>query len=70
MEITSGKMAKSLHSFCFGQILFKLAHMFKVHHEKSFAVVFLGCLLITYLITLSLEKDYCFGKRLKKVLNL
>ena len=56
MEITSGKMAKGLHSFCFGQILFKLAHMFPAHHEKSFAVVFLRCLLITYLITLSLEK--------------
>ena len=40
MEITSGKMAKSLDSFCLGQILFKLAHIFKVHHEKSFAVVF------------------------------
>ena len=70
MEITSGKMAKSLHSFCFGQILFKLAHMFKVQHEKSFAVVFLRCLLITYLTTLSLEKNYRFGKRLEKVLNL
>ena len=56
MEIKSGKKAKSLDSFCFGQILIKLAHMFKAHHKKSFAVVFLRCLLITYLITLSLEK--------------
>ena len=65
------KMARSLDSFCFGQILFKLAHMFPAHHEKSFAVVFLRCLLITYLITLSLEKkNYCFGERLEKVLNL
>ena len=35
------KIARSLDSFCFGQILFKLAHMFPAHHEKSFAVVFL-----------------------------
>ena len=68
MEIKSGKKAKSLDSFCFGQILIKLAHMFKAHHEKSFAVVFLRCLLITYLITLSLEKKLLSWKKSGKSL--
>ena len=63
------KMARSLDSFCFGQILFKLAHMFPAHHEKSFAVVFLRCLLITYLITLSLEKKLLFWRKTGKSLE-
>ena len=63
------KMARSLDSFCFGQILFKLAHMFPAHHEKSFAVVFLRCLLITYLITLSLEKKLLLWKKTGKSLE-
>ena len=43
-------MSKSFF-FNFCQILFNLTRMFATHHEKSFVP-----LLITYLITLSLEK--------------
>ena len=40
--------------FCFGQILFDFIRTFAVHHEKKLC----SCVvLITYLITLSLEKE-------------
>ena len=43
--------------FCFGQIVFNFACTFAANHEKSFDPAFLKSLLITYLITLSLEKE-------------
>ena len=39
--------------------------MFAAHYEKSLDPAFLRSLSITYLITVSLEKNYC----LEKVLN-
>ena len=39
------------------QILFNLALTFAVHLEKTFFLHFLRSVLITYLITLSLEKE-------------
>ena len=81
MEIKSGKMVKSLEFFFkattsnnffrFGQILFNLAGLFAAHHEKSFVPAFLiRSLLITYLITSSLENEIIvFEKSLEKVLN-
>ena len=61
--------------FHFGQILFNLARTFAARHEKSFVPPFLKvCMLrsplITYLITLSLEKKIVvLEKSLGKVLN-
>ena len=44
--------------FRFGQILFNLARMFAAQHEKKLcSLLLLRSLLITYLITLSLEKE-------------
>ena len=43
--------------FRFGQILFNLVHTFSLHREKSLFLRFLRSVLITYLITLSLEKE-------------
>ena len=43
--------------FCFVQILFNLTLMFAVHLEKTLFLRFLRSVLITYLITLSLEKE-------------
>lgn len=45
---------------------------FAAHRGKSCPSVFLRILLITYLITISLEKEiyYCFGKSPEKALNL
>ena len=77
MEITSGKMVKSLEFFfesyneCFtlnfffrfGQILIDLARMFE---KKALFPRFLRSLLITNLITVSVEKENIV---LKKVLN-
>ena len=53
----------------FGGILFNLTRTFATHHEKSFVLVFLKSLLIAYLITLSLEKKLCFGKKTGKSLE-
>ena len=49
-------MVKSV-LFRFGQILSSLSVMFAAHHEKIFVPAFLGSLMITYLITSSLEKE-------------
>ena len=61
------------HFFCFDQILLNLAHTstFAAHHEKSFVPAFLSSLLITYLITLSLEKEIlnCLEKKSGKSLK-
>ena len=78
MEIKFG-MVKSLEFFflqsysmcfvseifvCFGLTLFNLALTFAAHLEKTLFLLFLRSLLITSLITLSLEKDNnCFGKK-------
>ena len=43
--------------FCFIQILFNLTLTFAVHLEKTLFLRFLRSALITYLITLSLEKE-------------
>ena len=43
--------------FCFIQILFNLTLMFAVHLEKTLFLHFLRSVLMTYLITLSLEKE-------------
>ena len=59
--------------FRVGQISFNLTCTFGVHHGKSFVptLFFLLSLLITYFITLILEKrKNCFGKSLEKILNL
>ena len=54
----------------FGGILFNLTRTFATHHEKSFVPVFFcRSLLITSLITLSLEKILCFGKKTGKSLE-
>ena len=42
--------------FSFGQILFNLTCTFAAHHDQSFVLCFLRYPMITYLITLSLEK--------------
>ena len=55
--------------FNFCQILFNLAHMFAVHHEKSNVSLFLRSLLITYLITSSLEKEIIVGEKIWKSLE-
>ena len=67
--IKFGKMVKSLFSklqrilskwnlFCFGQIVFNFARTFAAHHKKKLcSCVFFKSLLLTYLITLSLEKE-------------
>ena len=61
------------HFFCFDQILLNLAHTstFATHHEKSFVPAFLRSLVITYLITLSLEKEIisCLEKKSGKSLK-
>ena len=61
------------HFFCFDQILLNLAHTstFAAHHEKSFVPAFLRSLVITYLITLSLEKEIisCLEKKSGKSLK-
>ena len=76
----SGKMAKivkfffqscnkcfiSDYIFRFGQIVFALARTFAVHPEKSVVSTFLRSVLTTYLITSSLEKNYCFRKKIWK----
>ena len=43
--------------FRFGQIVFTLARTFAVHREKGVVSSFLRSVLITYLITSSLEKE-------------
>ena len=44
--------------------------MFAAHHEKIFVPAFLGSLMITYLITSSLEKEIIvFGRSLEKVVD-
>ena len=43
--------------FCFIQTLFNLTLTFAVHLEKTLFLRFLRSALITYLITLSLEKE-------------
>ena len=54
-------MSKTL-LFC--SVLFNLTRTFATHHERSFVPVFLRSLLITYLITLCLEKEvFVFGKK-------
>ena len=64
-------MARSLDSFCFGQILFKLAHMFPAHHEKKLCCCVFKVSVDHLFDNLeSGKKNYCFGKRLEKVLNL
>ena len=82
MEIKSAKMVKSLFFFfkgttsalevkffSFGQILFHLNRMFAAHHERlavALILPFLRSLSITYLITLSLDKEIIvFGKSLE-----
>ena len=80
VERMSGKMAKivkfffqscnkcfiSDYIFRFGQIVFALARTFAVHPEKSVVSTFLRSVLTTYLITSSLEKHYCFRKKIWK----
>ena len=56
--------------FLFALFLFNLARTFVAHQEKSFVpVVFFKGLLITYLITLSLEKKLLFWKKSGKSLE-
>ena len=56
--------------FGFGQILFNLVHILMAHHEKELCSCILKSILITYLITLSLEKEILvLEKSLKKILS-
>ena len=56
--------------FRFGKIVFTLARTFAVHREKSVVSGFLRSVLITYLMTSSLEKEIIvLGKSVEKVLN-
>ena len=56
--------------FRFCQILFNLACMLTVHHEKCFVPALLKSLLITFLIILSLEKEIIvLEKGLEEVFN-
>ena len=56
--------------FRFGQILFNLVHILMAHHEKMLCSCILKSILITYLITLSLEKEIVvLEKSLEKILS-
>ena len=77
----SGKMVKCFFQsynkcfisdsiFRFGQIVFTLARTFAVHREKGVVSGFLRSVLITYLITSSLEKEIIvLEKSPEKVFN-
>ena len=56
--------------FRFGQFLFNLVHTLTAHHEKKLCSCILKSILITYLITISLEKEIIvLEKSLEKVLS-
>ena len=79
METKSEKMVKrrvffkaacKWNIFRFGQILFNLVHTLTAHHEKKLCSCILKSILITYLITISLEKEIIvLEKSLEKVLS-
>ena len=55
---------------CIGQILFNVAHMLVVHHEKRFVPAFFKVSINHLFDNLECGKiNYCFGKSLEKVLN-
>ena len=57
--------------FCFGQILFHVARTFAVHHEKTFVPAFFKVSIDHLFDILESEKrNYCFGKKCGKSLEL
>ena len=55
----------SVFFFRFGQILFNLAGMFAVHHEKSFVPAYFKVSITDHLFDNlnSGKRNYCFGKK-------
>ena len=75
METKSEKMVKrqvffkatcKWNIFRFGQIFFNLVHTLTAHHEKKLCSCILKSMLITYLITLSLEKEIIVLEKVSK----
>ena len=70
IEMKSAKIGKKSWGFHFCQILFNLAHMFAVHHEKSNVSSFLKVSIDNLFDNReSGKRNNCFGKRSRKVVN-